>query len=68
MRIWLRPDVMAQYGLMPTDIVQALNEQNIGGLPLVSWAAKGSKLFEYALTTRGRLKMLMSLKHCATCR
>ncbi len=29
MRIWLKPDVMAQYKLMPSDITAALNEQNI---------------------------------------
>ena len=29
MRIWLKPDVMAQYGLMPSDISSALAEQNI---------------------------------------
>ena len=29
MRIWLKPDVMAQYKLMPNDITAALNEQNI---------------------------------------
>ena len=33
MRIWLKPDVMAQYGLMPQDVVNALNEQNIEAAP-----------------------------------
>ena len=33
MRIWLKPDVMAQYGLMPTDISAALAEQNIEAAP-----------------------------------
>lgn len=55
MRIWLRPDVMAQYGLMPTDIVQALNEQNIEAAP-GQLGSQGQQAFEYALTTRGRLK------------
>lgn len=27
-RIWLKPDLMAQMGIAPTDIVQAVNEQN----------------------------------------
>ncbi|MCE5249807.1 efflux RND transporter permease subunit, partial [bacterium] len=29
MRVWLKPDIMAVYGLMPSDISAALNEQNI---------------------------------------
>lgn len=29
MRIWLKPDVMAQYGLVPSDIIAVLDEQNI---------------------------------------
>lgn len=29
MRIWLKPDVMAQYQLMPSDVTVALAEQNI---------------------------------------
>lgn len=33
MRIWLKPDVMAQYGLMPSDISAALAEQNIEAAP-----------------------------------
>lgn len=33
MRIWLKPDVMAQYKLMPSDITAALAEQNIEAAP-----------------------------------
>ncbi len=29
MRIWMKPDIMAQYGLIPSDITMALAEQNI---------------------------------------
>uniref|UniRef100_UPI0040577848 efflux RND transporter permease subunit n=1 Tax=Alistipes sp. TaxID=1872444 RepID=UPI0040577848 len=29
MRIWMKPDVMAQYGLVPSDITAVLSEQNI---------------------------------------
>lgn len=29
MRIWLKPDVMAQYGVVPGDVTSALNAQNI---------------------------------------
>jgi len=33
MRIWLKPDVMAQYKLVPTDVSAALAEQNIEAAP-----------------------------------
>ena len=33
MRIWLKPDVMAQYGLMPSDIAAVMAEQNIEAAP-----------------------------------
>jgi HAE1 family hydrophobic/amphiphilic exporter-1 len=33
MRIWLKPDVMATYGLVPDDINNALAEQNIEAAP-----------------------------------
>ena len=29
MRIWMKPDVMAQYKLIPADVTQVLAEQNI---------------------------------------
>ena len=29
MRIWMKPDVMAQYKLIPSDVTQVLAEQNI---------------------------------------
>ena len=33
MRIWLKPDVMAQYNLMPSDITGVLAEQNLEAAP-----------------------------------
>lgn len=33
MRIWLKPDIMAQYKLVPNDVVAALSEQNIEAAP-----------------------------------
>lgn len=36
MRIWLKPDVMAQYGLMPSDIAAVMAEQNIEAAPVPS--------------------------------
>ena len=55
MRIWRKPDVMAQYGLIPADVMMALQEQNIEAAP-GQLGTQGNQAFEYALTTRGRLK------------
>ena len=54
MRIWLKPDVMAQYHLMPTDISAALAEQNIEAAP-GSFGEQGKQSFQYTLRYRGRL-------------
>ncbi len=54
MRIWLKPDVMAQYHLMPTDIAAALAEQNVEAAP-GSFGEQGNQSFQYTLRYRGRL-------------
>lgn len=54
MRIWLKPEVMAQYGLMPTDISFALAEQNIEAAP-GAFGEQGDQSFQYTLKYRGRL-------------
>ncbi len=54
MRIWLKPDVMAQYGLMPSDITNALAEQNIEAAP-GAFGEQGNQSFQYSLTYKGRL-------------
>ena len=36
MRVWLKPDVMAQYSLMPSDVAAALAEQNVEAAPVLS--------------------------------
>ncbi|RFZ90964.1 efflux RND transporter permease subunit [Mucilaginibacter conchicola] len=55
MRIWLKPDVMATYGLMPTDINNALAEQNIEAAP-GKLGENSNQSFEYVLKYKGRLK------------
>lgn len=55
MRIWLKPDVMATYKLIPSDISAALAEQNIEAAP-GQFGEKGSQSFQYALKYKGRLK------------
>lgn len=55
MRIWLQPDKMKQYGLIPSDITGVLAEQNIEAAP-GSLGESGSVAYEYALRYKGRLK------------
>ncbi|WP_300657403.1 efflux RND transporter permease subunit [Pseudomonas sp.] len=56
MRIWLRPDKLAQYNLTPSDVVAAIREQNsqfaagsFGQQPL-----QQAQDFTYTVTTQGR--------------
>ena len=55
MRIWLKPEIMAQYHLMPTDISTALAEQNIEAAP-GSLGERGNQTFQYTLKYKGRLQ------------
>ncbi|MGI6243986.1 MAG: efflux RND transporter permease subunit [Prevotella sp.] len=54
MRIWLQPDKMKQYGLVPADIVGILAEQNIEAAP-GSVGENSDIAYEYALRYKGRL-------------
>src|SRR6476619_533933 len=57
MRIWLKPDRMAQLRLTPSDVIAAVNEQNAqfaAGKVGQSPTTKGQDLV-YTVTTRGRL-------------
>ncbi len=54
MRIWLKPDVMAQYGLMPSDVSAALSEQNIEAAP-GAFGEQGNQSFQYIMRYKGRL-------------
>lgn len=55
MRIWLKPDKMKQYGLIPTDITQVLAEQNIEAAP-GKFGEEGHTAYEYVLRYKGRLQ------------
>ncbi|HEX7249142.1 MAG TPA: efflux RND transporter permease subunit, partial [Burkholderiales bacterium] len=57
MRIWVRPDRLAQLRLTPNDLIRAINEQNaqfaagkVGQAP-----SNGGQELVYTVTTRGRL-------------
>lgn len=55
MRIWLKPEVMAQYKLMPGDISAALAEQNIEAAP-GQFGENGGQSFQYVMKSKGRLQ------------
>ena len=55
MRIWLKPDVMATYGLIPADVSAALAEQNIEAAP-GQFGEQGQQSFQYVIKYTGRLK------------
>lgn len=55
MRIWLKPDVMAQYKLIPADISAALAEQNIEAAT-GSLGENSNQTFQYSMRYKGRLE------------
>ena len=55
MRIWLKPDVMAQYNLVPSDISGVLAEQNIEAAP-GQFGERGKQTFQYTIRYKGRLQ------------
>ncbi len=55
MRIWLKPDVMATYGLIPDDVSAALAEQNVEAAP-GQFGESSDQSFQYIIKYPGRLK------------
>ncbi len=55
MRVWLKPDVMASYKVNPTEVVAALNDQNIEAAP-GELGANSDQTYQYTLRYTGRLK------------
>ncbi|MEN2282596.1 multidrug efflux RND transporter permease subunit [Algoriphagus sp. SE2] len=58
MRIWLKPDKLAQYNISSREVTAAIQEQNlqvaagtVGGMPQYN-----NQAFEYAITVNGRLE------------
>ncbi len=54
MRIWLNPEKMAEYHLMPSDISSVLAEQNIEAAP-GNIGERENQTFQYTLRYKGRL-------------
>lgn len=55
MRVWLKPDVMAQYGLIPQDINGVLAEQNLEAAT-GALGENSEQPFKYTMKYRGRLE------------
>ncbi len=55
MRIWMRPDVMAQYGLVPSDVTAALAEQNIESAT-GAIGENSPEAYQYTMKYKGRLQ------------
>ena len=53
MRIWMKPDVMAQYKLIPSDITGVLAEQNIESAAGM-FGENSDNTFQYTMKYRGR--------------
>jgi HAE1 family hydrophobic/amphiphilic exporter-1 len=62
MRIWLKPDAMAAYGLIPSDIVNALAEQNIEAAP-GKVGENSNQNFQYTLKYTGRFEKAVEFEN-----
>ena len=56
MRIWLKPEILKQYNLMPSDIAALLAEQNIEAAPGKFGEQSKDVAYEYAMRYTGRFR------------
>ncbi len=56
-RIWLKPDIMAQYRLIPSDVTALLAEQNLE-IATGAVGENSDQVFQYALKYKGRLQTI----------
>ena len=54
MRVWMKPDIMAQYNLVPSDVTAVLAEQNIESAT-GSFGENSDETYQYTMKYRGRL-------------
>ncbi len=65
MRVWLKPDKLASYGLTAQDVTNALSEQNVQvaagsvGVP----PQQSSQVFEYSLMVNGRINKVADFEN-----
>lgn len=55
MRVWLKPDIMASYKINPTEVIAALQDQNIEAAP-GELGANSDQTYQYTMKYTGRLK------------
>lgn len=53
MRVWMKPDVMAQYKLIPSDVIYALAEQNIESAT-GAFGENSKETYQYTMKYKGR--------------
>ena len=61
LRIWFHPDQMANYNLMPDEVISAISTQNFVA-PAGSLGQKSSNMYEYTMEYSGRLKDIEEFK------
>ena len=54
LRVWMKPDVMAQYKLIPSDVTSVLAEQNIESAT-GSFGENSDETYQYTMKYKGRL-------------
>lgn len=57
MRIWIDPEKMATYGVLPKDIQAALQEQNVEAAP-GKFGENADGVYEYVIKYKGRLSVI----------
>lgn len=57
LRIWMKPDVMSQYNLVPDDIFAAIGSQNLVS-PAGSLGESSQNTFQYSMEYKGRLQTI----------
>ena len=55
MRVWLKPEAMKTYELIPDDVFRAIREQNIEAAP-GQFGERGDQSFQYLIRYTGKLK------------
>ena len=61
LRVWMKPDVMAQYGLTPDDVTNAINGQSFVAAT-GSFGEQSTNKYQYSMEYKGTLKEIDEFK------
>ena len=61
LRVWMKPDVMAQYGLEPGDVANAINSQSFVSAT-GSFGEQSKNKYQYSMEYKGTLKTIEEFK------